>query len=156
MKLWISFLCVILAAYTLEARPQSDPGLHQNQVFGEMGDKQDVMTLAKAMDNYKNLEGKTITLEATPKKVCEKKGCWMVLKDNKKYVRTFFKDYGFFVPKDILGKKVRVQGKLEKKHVSAPTLRHYMMDEGKKMEEVKKIKTGKTMFQFVATGVEVI
>ncbi len=157
MKKLFLFLSVISIACLVQAKSESSQKTANDKVFGEKTDKNvKLVHLSQAMDDYKNYEGKTIALEATPEKVCEKKGCWMVLKDDKKYVRTFFKDYGFFVPKEILGKKVRVQGELKKKYVSAPTLRHFLMDEGKKMEEVKKVKTGRTMFQFVATGVEVL
>ena len=39
--------------------------------------------------------------------VCQAKGCWMkVTTENGKSMRVTFKDYGFFVPKDITGKKV--------------------------------------------------
>lgn len=124
--------------------------------FGELFEGGEKVSLAGAMDNYEQYEGKTIVFDATPKKVCEKKGCWMVLKDGDKQVRTLFKDYGFFVPKDILEHKVRVRGTMTKKKVSAATIRHYMKDEGKKMSDIKKVKTGREEFEFVAEGVEVI
>ena len=123
--------------------------------FGQLKQDQPVLTLAGVISNFQDHKGKMVTFEATPKKVCEKKGCWMVLKDGEYEVRTLFKDYGFFVPSDIVGKKVRVQGIMERKKVSAAKIRHFMKDEGQKMEEIKKVKTGQIKFQFVATGVEI-
>lgn len=80
----------------------------------------------------------------------------MVLRDGKHGVRTLFKDYGFFVPASIKGKKVRVQGVIEQKKVSAGTIRHFMKDEGKKLQDIKKVKTSQIKFQFTADAVEII
>jgi len=135
---------------------KSTQNLEKSSEFGAKLVKSDVTTLGNVMAEYKKYEGKVVTLEATPTKVCKKSGCWMVLKDGDQQVRTMFKDYGFFVPANIQGKKVRVQGRMEKKMVSAGTIRHLMKDEGKSREEIKKIKTGQIRFQFVADGVEII
>ena len=126
------------------------------KTFGGKIGKTSPTTLATLMGEYNKFKGKTVVFEGTPEKVCEKKGCWMVLKDGDKKVRTLFKDYGFFVPANIVGKKVRVQGTMEQKQVSAATIRHFMKDEGKKIDEIKKVKTSQTRFQFTADAVEII
>lgn len=112
--------------------------------------------LVKLMAEFKKSEKKTVVLEAEAKKVCQKKGCWMVLKDGDAEVRTLFKDYGFFVPKDLMGKQVRVFGTLQEKTLSAATQRHYLKDEGASPEEVAEVKEEKREFQFVAEGVEIL
>ena len=60
------------------------------------------------------MEGKDsleVKLFATAKDVCKKKGCWMkVEKSDGTLMRVTFKDYGFFVPKDIAGKNVIIEG----------------------------------------------
>ncbi|MEM7646469.1 MAG: DUF4920 domain-containing protein [Pseudomonadota bacterium] len=124
--------------------------------FGGTIGSGEVVKLAKVMDNYSSFSGKPVVFEGTPKKVCKKSGCWMVVKDGDKEVRTLFKDYGFFVPADILGKKIRVQGMMEQKKVSAGTIRHFMKDEGKSLDDIKKVKTSQIQFQFVADAVEII
>ena len=90
------------------------------------------------------------------KKVCEKKGCWMEVSDGSNKIRTFFADYGFTVPKHILGKNVRMQGTLEQKKVSVQKRRHYARDAGAKESEVAKIKGDQVQVQFVATGVDIV
>src|SRR5690606_26959928 len=53
--------------------------------------------------------GDTVSTKITGKviEVCKKKGCWMKLDLNQDLdVMVQFKDYGFFVPKDIIGKEV--------------------------------------------------
>ncbi len=74
----------------------------------------------------------------------------------KEAVRVTFKDYGFFVPKDIVGKKVRIQGKLTEKTMSVKEQKHYLEDEGAPKTELAKITEPKFVYEFIADGVELI
>ena len=61
----------------------------------------------------------------TVKEVCQVKGCWMKLNiGNDIEVMVNFKDYGFFVPKDIVGKNVLVNGEAYKRTISINELKH--------------------------------
>ena len=64
-----------------------------------------------------------------------------------------FKDYGFFVPKDIAGKEVIVQGKAFVNEVPVDELRHYAEDARKSEEEIEQIISPKKTYSFVADGV---
>ncbi len=91
--------------------------------------------------------------------VCQMKGCWMVLSQNPNdstglFVK--FRDYGFFVPKDLSGSKVTVQGKAFKEVTSVDELRHYAEDEGKTPEEIAKITEPAEEMKFLANGVAVL
>ena len=130
--------------------------LAEGQKFGGQVGNTPVTSLSEVTTNFDQYEGKTLVVEAVPKKVCEKKGCWMVISDGKQEIRTLFKDYGFFVPKDIVGKKVKMQGMMEKKMIGAPTIRHFMKDAGASREEINKVKKGKVQYQFTADAVEII
>ena len=91
---------------------------------------------------------------ATVNEVCQAKGCWMTLNlENGNEVRVKFKDYGFFVPKDISGKEVIVNGKAFVDEVSVDELRHYAEDAGKTKEEIAQIIETKKTFSFEADGV---
>jgi hypothetical protein len=86
--------------------------------------------------------------------VCQAKGCWMKLKlDDGSTMRVTFKDYGFFVPKDIAGQKVIIEGKPEVKTTSIDELKHYAEDAGKSKEEIAKITEPKKELTFLASGV---
>ncbi|MFM9910219.1 MAG: DUF4920 domain-containing protein [Chitinophagaceae bacterium] len=99
-------------------------------------------------------EGK-ITGKVT--EVCQEKGCWMKLeKSNGEKVMVKFKDYGFFMPKDIVGKEVVLDGEALVKEVSVKQLQHYAKDAGKSEEEIKKITQSKKELQFIAKGVLVL
>ena len=86
--------------------------------------------------------------------VCQVKGCWMKVKmDNGQTMRVTFKDYGFFVPKDIAGKTIVFEGNAKTKTTSVDELRHYAEDAGKSKDEIAKITEAKTELAFEANGV---
>ncbi len=89
--------------------------------------------------------------------VCQEKGCWMkVEKANGEKLMVKFKDYGYFMPKDIVGKDVVLDGEATVKEVSVKQQQHYAKDAGKSEEEIKKITKAKKEVQFVAKGVLVL
>ena len=89
--------------------------------------------------------------------VCQEKGCWMkVERSNGERLMVKFKDYGFFMPRDIVGKDVVLDGEATYKEVSVKQLKHYAQDAGKSKEEIEKIKEPKKELQFVAKGVLVL
>lgn len=96
------------------------------------------------------IEGKVID-------VCKKKGCWMTLEmANGEPMRVTFKDYAFFMPMDIVGKKVVLDGVAKKQTISAETLRHYAEDAKKSKEEIAKITDPKKELAFEAKGVVIL
>jgi len=64
-----------------------------------------------------------------------------------------FKDYGFFVPKDIAGQEVIMEGKAYREVTAVDELRHLAQDAGKPQEEIEKITEPKVELKFMASGV---
>ncbi|MBD2752439.1 DUF4920 domain-containing protein [Spirosoma validum] len=92
-------------------------------------------------------------VEGTVESVCKVKGCWMKVKTGDgQTMRVTFKDYGFFVPKDIVGKTVVVEGTAETSTTPVADLRHYAQDAGKSKEEIEKITEPEKALTFVADG----
>ncbi|RYF70605.1 MAG: DUF4920 domain-containing protein, partial [Cytophagaceae bacterium] len=93
-------------------------------------------------------------VEGTVESVCKVKGCWMkVNTTDGQTMRVSFKDYGFFVPKDIVGKTVVMQGTAVQSVTPVDELRHYAEDAGKSKEEIAKITEPEKALTFVADGV---
>lgn len=89
--------------------------------------------------------------------VCQEKGCWMkVEQPNGEKLMVKFKDYGFFMPKNIQGQTVVLDGEAIVKEVPVKQLQHYAKDAGKSEEEIKKIKEPRKETQFIAKGVLVL
>jgi len=88
--------------------------------------------------------------------VCQAKGCWMQVKlADGQTMRVTFKDYGFFVPKDIAGKTVVFEGRAFQKVTSVKQLQHYAEDAGKSKDETAQITQPERAVAFVADGVVV-
>lgn len=86
--------------------------------------------------------------------VCQSKGCWMKVNlENGNQIMVKFKNYGFFMPKDIAGKEIVINGKAYVNEVPVSELRHYAEDAGQSAEEIAAITEPKTTFSFEADGV---
>ena len=97
-----------------------------------------------------------IKVKGTVAEVCQAKGCWMNIVSNDTGVEPMmvrFKDYGFFVPKDISGKTVIIEGKAFKSVTSVEELQHYAKDGGASKEAIEAIKEPKVETKFLASGV---
>jgi len=57
--------------------------------------------------------------------VCQRKGCWTILRDGEASLRVRFQDYGFFLPKDCQGDEAFVEGRLQVRTLSETEARHY-------------------------------
>ena len=64
-----------------------------------------------------------------------------------------FKDYGFFMPKDISGREVVMHGKAFFRVTPVEELRHYAEDAGKSADEIAQITEAKRELSFLADGV---
>lgn len=96
-------------------------------------------------------------ITAVVTEVCQEKGCWMKIQREKNTpMMVKFKDYGFFMPKNIVGQKVVLEGVATEKEISIDQLRHYAEDAGKSKAEIKKIKKPQKDIQFTASGVLVL
>ncbi len=126
------------------------------QSFGTEISDEDVMTNTEMTEKYKNLKpGDTVNVKfaSTVKDVCQKKGCWMNLEMGDAETMVRFKDYGFFMPKDIAGQEVIVSGKAYVEEMSVEDQRHYAEDGGKSAEEIAAITEPKRTLAFEADGV---
>ncbi|UOQ55694.1 DUF4920 domain-containing protein [Hymenobacter cellulosivorans] len=95
-----------------------------------------------------------VKLVGTAAEVCQAKGCWLTLTTAEgKAMRVRFKDYAFFVPKDISGKTVVINGWAHREVVPVEDLQHYAKDAGKSAKEVAAITQPEEQLNFEADGV---
>lgn len=126
------------------------------QSFGEEITDEAVLTKDEMIAKYKNLkEGDTVAVKFSSKvnSVCQKKGCWMRLDMGEEESFVKFKDYGFFMPLDIAGQDVIVDGKAFVETTSVEDLKHFAMDAGKSQEEIDAITEPKVTLSFLSSGV---
>ena len=150
-KLVLSISFCLFAAFAFAQQETS------TTVFGTgvSGNTEPVAKLEKLLGDKNSAEMK-ITGKVVD--VCQKKGCWMTLEmpDGSEPIRVTFKDYAFFMPADIVGKKVALDGIGKKQIISVETLRHYAEDAHKSDEEIAKIKEPKKELAFEAKGVVIL
>lgn len=149
-------LCTILVIVSCNRVQQSSGGVKQ---FGTKIDAQNAMS-------YDDLLTKMSTIDSMPAKVtgkisevCKKKGCWMTLVSDdatKPDMRVTFKDYAFFMPMDIVGKRVVLDGFALIEVTPVDVLRHYAEDGGKSKEEIAAITEPKRELAFEAAGVIIV
>lgn len=150
----------LFAAVCLSAAVQAQDAIQpaaKGVTYGEGTTKKGAVNVAKMEKTVLAGGSYTGKVTATVTEVCLEKGCWMrVDKGNGETMTVRFKDYGFFMPKDIVGKTVVLEGEAKQKEVSVQQQRHYAEDAGKSKEEIEKINTPKKETQFIASGVLVI
>lgn len=69
-----------------------------------------------------------VKVSGTVEAVCQKKGCWMVIKDGEMSARVLVKDHAFAIPFDGKGKSALVEGTLESKDLSEANVAHLKQD----------------------------
>jgi len=125
--------------------------------FGKEIIADDAIAAQSMAEHYKTMNlGDSINTKMIAKvnEVCQAKGCWMTLNlEDGNEVMVKFKDYGFFMPKDIAGKEVIVNGKAFVEEVSVDEQKHYAEDASQSEEEIAKIINPKRTYSFEADGV---
>ena len=112
--------------------------------------KSQLKTLEPGTPLTGQVEGKVL-------EVCKNKGCWIKMELADKSVATVkMKDYGFFVPTALTGKKVIVDGNVELTTTSVKELQHFAEDAKKSPEEIASITQPKKEIKIMASGIKVI
>ncbi len=126
----------------------------QDTHFGAKIDEKGAITMPELMTQMNGKEEVSAKVTGKVTKVCQTKGCWMTIdKGDGTTMRVSFTDYGFFVPKDISGKTVVMEGRAKVETTTVEELRHYAEDAKKSKEEIEKITEPKTELVFEADGV---
>lgn len=170
MKIYLTFVLVVVAllfvtscgtnptsTQTSNTDAAETQALVAEALFG------DTITLNEAMA-YQDLLGQMSAADSLPvrvrgvvSEVCQAKGCWMTLvHPDAPNMMVKFKDYGFFVPKNISGREVIMEGVAYKEVTPIDELQHYAKDAGKSEEEIAAIDKPKEEFKFLASGVALL
>ena len=127
--------------------------------FGKEISNKNILSKDQVIETYNKLAvGDTVNIKfsASVNEVCQTKGCWMLLDIGANEAMVKFKDYGFFMPKNIADKEVIVNGKAFVSEVSIEEQRHYAEDAGKSEDEIAKIIEVKKTLSLEADGVLLI
>ena len=149
-------LSLALCMFTAFAFAQ-DATSFEGKSFGEGVKKGNVITTAEVETKLGDSTKKDMKVTGEVVLVCQKKGCFMNLAmPDGKTMFVNFKDYAFFMPKDLAGKKVVIDGFAERKETSVEDLKHFAEDAKKSPEEIAKITQPKKEIVFEAKGVVIL
>ena len=125
-----------------------------DQTFGAAFTPKTVVAYQDLSAKVTDTDSVAVAVRGTVAEVCQNKGCWMSITNGEgEEMMVRFKDYGFFMPKDIAGREVIMNGKAYYQLTPVDELRHYAEDAGKSQEEIDAITEPKRELSFLADGV---
>ena len=136
--------------------PSGSTTVSEDQYFGEKIAAAGAIPFDQLAAEMTSSDSLAVKVRGKVEQVCQAKGCWMnIVSDQpgQAPMMVRFKDYGFFVPKDIAGREVIIDGFAFRESTSVDELRHYAEDAGKSKEEIEAINTPKEELKFLASGV---
>lgn len=155
----LTFLAVIFLGLSTSvfAQKKEIPSAQPGVKYGKEISANQAISLSKLDKELKGKSSFNGKIEGKVVEVCKKKGCFMTLeRDGQEPLMVRFKDYGFFMPADIVGKTVVVEGIAKKKEVTVASLQHAAKDAGKSQKEIDQITKPKTDINIIADGVIVV
>jgi hypothetical protein len=151
-RLVTGLLLAVLVLASLGA--DSPPMLRGGEDFGAGLTLQRSTPLAEVVSAPERFEQLPVLLHGRLSDVCQRKGCWTILRDGDVQVRVRFRDYGFFLPKDATGAEAFVEGVVKVETLSEKEVRHY---ESEARDGDPEAVTGpRREVGFVASGVRLV
>ncbi|WP_291906959.1 DUF4920 domain-containing protein [Chitinophaga sp. CB10] len=153
----IFLLMAVCIANGLSAQPPKGPA-KPNSTYGAGATAAGAVNAAEIPALLKNDTGKVaVKIKAKVLDVCPKKGCWMKLQVNDSttaFVK--MKDYAFFVPLDIKGRTIVLDGLAYQEITPVAELRHYAADAKKPQAEIDAITAPQKEYRYTASGILVL
>lgn len=161
MKNLFSFFMFVSLSFFMSCQQKATPTATENgkQYFGEKISADNAMTYDAMLAKMSVQDSMEVKVKGTVSGVCQAKGCWMTIvsaEEGQPEMFVKFKDYGFFMPLDLAGSEVVMEGKAFREETSVDELRHYAEDEGQSAEEIAKITEPVEELKFMAHGVVVV
>src|SRR5688572_12727839 len=156
MKKIFLLITVLSTGFFAMAQPPAGKAKVGN-TYGEAIKPEGAIAIAELPRKLVNEEAVPTKIKAKVTDVCPKKGCWISLAmpdSTKVFVK--MKDYGFFVPVDLIGKTVILDGEAVMKTASVEELQHYAEDAKKSKEEIAAIRKPQKEIRFTAKGILVV
>jgi hypothetical protein len=154
MSMKQSFILMVFVLMTMFANAQEPLSAQKGVTYGAGANAEGELVSADLLSSRLQKDKYVGKVTGKVVEVCQEKGCWMKLqKTDGASVMVKFKDYKFFMPKDIVGKEVVLDGQAVVKDVSVEQLKYLAKDAGKSEGEIEKIKEPKREIQFIAAGV---
>ncbi len=154
-------LAIFVAVFAMISISQAQQAITPAKVgvnYGKKIDKKGAISVKQLEQSFAKAESFNGKIEGEVVQVCKKKGCFLTIKrsGDQEPIMVRFTDYAYFVPEDLVGKTVVVEGKAKVKETTVEWQKHYAEDMGKSKEEIAKITKPRKDISVVADGVLVV
>ncbi|PKP25351.1 MAG: DUF4920 domain-containing protein [Bacteroidetes bacterium HGW-Bacteroidetes-2] len=159
MKKIILFVSIFTMLYACKSNTENQAEQEKNLSLGAVITEKEAINkeeMAALYDAMKPGDTVNVKFTSTVNEVCQSKGCWMKVNLGEKEAMIKFKDYAFFMPKDIAGKEVVLNGKAFIEEMSVEDQKHFAEDAGKSEDEIADIKEVKRTLSFLSDGVLIL
>lgn len=148
---------VALAACSQQNKKTAEKEVVVGTIFGDTIYNTEVKNVTELVSSMGTSEKADMKVKGKVVEVCQKKGCWITMDiGDGKMMRVTFKDYKIFLPKDISGKEVVLDGFAYNEVTSVEDQQHYAKDGGKSDAEIAAITEPKKELAFEAKGVVIL
>jgi hypothetical protein len=160
MKISIVFCLIVFTVHIAIAQPPKGKA-KKGTVYGASVDNTNVVDAAELPVLLAVKDTVSAKIKASVLDVCSAKGCWFTFKVNdstQAFVK--MKDYKFFVPIDLIGKTVVIDGRSFIKTTSVEDQKHYaesrkLSGAKKPQSEIDAITQPKREIRVIANGIRV-
>lgn len=126
----------------------------ENHYYGDTITEDDAIEVGELLALMEGQDSVRVKIKGIVNSSCQKKGCWMRMdmgNDEELFVK--FRDYEFFVPKNLDGEMAYAEGMAFVESFSVEHLQHLAHDAGKTQEEIDAITEPEVSVRFMADGV---
>jgi hypothetical protein len=155
MKKLITLCIAVLACLiTIAQRPKGTT--QKGMIFGAKTNVAGAVIIDDLSKKVPDKQETNVKVKGKVVEVCTQMGCWLKMETADGKIMVKMKDHSFFVPVDLNGKEIVVDGTAKMTVTPVSELKHYAEDAGKSKEEVAVIKEPKTEIVIDAKGVLVL
>ena len=147
-------LCIVMTALVFGPGPVAAEPPEAADGFGAELTLEKTTPLADVLANVERYEKQPVLIRGRLNDVCQRMGCWMVIQDQGAQIRVRFKDYGFVIPVDSIGREALVEGVVAIETLSEKQARHYESES--RDGHPDSVKGPRREVAFTATGVRLI
>ncbi|MFO0749565.1 MAG: DUF4920 domain-containing protein [Myxococcota bacterium] len=143
--------CADKMAEAGEPMPGALPAPGQAQLLGSPFTLTEAKPLGEVVKTASAEKDDVVRISGTVDQVCQKRGCWMVVRDGDVEARVIMKDHAFAIPFDSKGLKATVEGTLKVKVYTEAQAKHLAEDGA---QDPAKVSGEKKEFLVTATTVQ--
>lgn len=157
MKKIILLAAAISIGYAVNAQPPKVPA-NKGDHFGSVKPTADnAISVDQAVEKVKGTNNAVdVKVKGKVTAVCQAMGCWIKVQSANGEMTVRMKDHAFFVPTELSGKNVIIDGTVQEKVTSVEELKDVAEDAGKSKEEIAKITQPKKEVVISAKGILVL